>query len=77
MTSEERRILEFEAAHPTPGPAKEKAIRAVLDLKAVTYQQRLRSIAARPDALAEFPMLVHRLERLVAHRHALRAARRM
>lgn len=63
MTASDRQLLAFEEEHAEPGPAKASAIRAELGMSAARYQQRILRLSKTAEALAEYPVLVHRIER--------------
>jgi len=75
MTRDDHALLQFEDAHPLEGGAKEDAMRRQLGLTPVRYQQRLLRVVRAPDAVAAFPLVVHRVERLVTRAAAARAGR--
>lgn len=74
LTPRERLLLYFEDAHPDT-PVKEEQIRSTFGFSAVRYYSQLHQLIGRQDAEAEFPMLVHRLRRLVLERADARARR--
>ena len=73
----ERDILEFERFWWKYAGAKERAIKARLDMSATRYYQLLNQIIDMPDAVAYDPILVKRLQRLRAFRQRERVARRL
>lgn len=73
----DRRILDFEAAHPGTGPAKEQDIRDVFGFSAVRYYQRLNALLGDAEAEAYSPVLVHRLMRVRGARRRSRDVRRV
>lgn len=65
LTDRERAVLTFEgSAHWNHQGAKEDAIRRQFDLSPTRYYQILNTLIDRPEALAEQPMLVKRLQRV-------------
>lgn len=76
MTDDEKRMLEFEEAHPRNDRRKEGDIRAQLSMSWVRYQQRLLRLVRREDVLAEYAVVAHRVERATTTAVARRAARR-
>lgn len=68
LSEEDRALLRFEQLQFRYPGAKDDAVRETFGLSRTRYEQRLRAVADRPEALAEFPMLVHRLHRLRAQR---------
>ncbi|TPW72864.1 DUF3263 domain-containing protein [Schumannella sp. 10F1B-5-1] len=75
LTDAERRVLDFERDWIGRSGAKESAIRTELGLTSARYHQLLHAAIDRPDALAEDPLLVRRLQRLRESRTRARAAR--
>jgi hypothetical protein len=75
MTEHDRVLLNFEDAHPMPGPLKVAAIRLQLGLSAARYQQRLIVLLRSREALEGWPQLVHRWERQTAAQARLRGVR--
>ncbi|TKJ24353.1 DUF3263 domain-containing protein [Blastococcus sp. CCUG 61487] len=65
-------ILRFERQHWRDSWSKGQAIAEQFGLTPVRYYQRLSRIIDTPDALAEDPVLVHRLRRLRASRLSYR-----
>jgi hypothetical protein len=76
MTDDERRMLEFEEAHPLNDRRKEGAIRTQLSMSWVRYRQRILRLVRREHVLAEYAVVAHRVERATAAAVARRAARR-
>lgn len=76
MTDEDRQLLDFEEANPRNDRRKEAAIRTVLSMSWVRYQQRLLGLVRRADVLAEYAVVVHRVQRATAAAVDRRAARR-
>nr|WP_083584181.1 DUF3263 domain-containing protein [Corynebacterium sp. NML130628] len=64
LSDSDRAILNFEAHAPRAIGAKEEAITTQLGLTPVRYYQKLNLLLDAPSALAEFPQLVRRLQRL-------------
>lgn len=76
LSERDRAVLQFEEKWGGRlTAAKEVAIVTELGLRPARYQQLLHSIIDKPEALAEMPDLVARLQRLRARRVAARAAR--
>lgn len=57
-------ILDFAGRAPRSLGAREDAIRAELGISPFRYYQKLNSLIDSPDALAERPQLVRRLQRI-------------
>lgn len=76
LTDRQRGILTFEASGwwRLPG-AKEQAIRDEFGISAARYYQILNGLLDHPQALAEQPVLVHRLRRVREQRRATRSLR--
>lgn len=72
LSDSDRALLEFESRAPRNVSAKEEAIRSELALTPVQYYFRLNALIDAPDAAAEFPVLIHRLDRLRHQRANLR-----
>ncbi|QGU01226.1 hypothetical protein CKALI_01635 [Corynebacterium kalinowskii] len=72
LSEADRTLLEFESRAPRNVGAKEEAIRAELGITPVRYFHRLNALIDDPAAVAEFPVLVHRLERIRHQRANLR-----
>lgn len=72
LSPRERLILYFEDAHPQT-PFKEEQIRSAFGFSAVRYYSQLHHLIGRQDAEEEFPMLVHRLRRMLVERADKRA----
>ncbi|HLP23217.1 MAG TPA: DUF3263 domain-containing protein [Microbacteriaceae bacterium] len=75
LTESDRAVLEFEAAHPGTGAAKNDAIRTRLGLSPVRYYQKLARLTYSSEALLFDPVLVHRLRRLAEEERTTRDAR--
>ncbi len=58
-----RELLDFEEAWPRWSGRKDEAIRARFDVTPARYFQILHRTIDTPEALAERPLLVHRLRR--------------
>jgi hypothetical protein len=72
MTEEERAILTFEETQMLDMAHHDEVVRQRFGMTRAAYAQRLGRLIMRPDVVAAFPILVHRLER----QHAARLARR-
>lgn len=72
LTELERRLLDFEDAHPGHSRAKEDALRDEFGLSAARYYQTLGVLLETPAALRAQPLLVGRLRRLRDDRRARR-----
>ncbi|MDJ1372059.1 DUF3263 domain-containing protein [Gulosibacter molinativorax] len=68
----ERRILDFEDAHPQHSRAKEDSIRADFGYSSTRYYQILGTLMESPDALRENPLLIKRLHRIRDRKRARR-----
>lgn len=77
MTDDDRKLMEFEEAHPRNDRRKEAAIRSELSMSWVRYRQLLGRLVTRPDVLEQFASVAHRVERATAAGVARRAARRI
>jgi hypothetical protein len=77
LSGRDREILAFEREWFKHGGAKDHAVRDRFGISATRYYQLLNDLLGSPDAMAEDPMLVRRLQRLRAARQRLRAARRL
>lgn len=75
MTDDERRLMQFEEAHPRNDRRKEAAIRSELSMSWVRYRQLLGRLVARPDVLEEYASVANRVVRATAAGVARRAAR--
>ncbi|WP_018018199.1 DUF3263 domain-containing protein [Corynebacterium capitovis] len=64
LSPDDLAVLDFEASAPRGLGAKEEAIRTQLGLTPVRYYQRLNVLLDSPDALAQRPQLIRRLQRL-------------
>ncbi|KAB1650497.1 DUF3263 domain-containing protein [Pseudoclavibacter endophyticus] len=76
LTSFEREVLAFEAAHPRHSSAKEDAIRRRFNRSVAQYYQILATLIEAPAALAHDPLVVARLRRVRDARAAERDERR-
>ncbi len=76
MTDEDRQLLDFEKANPRKDRLNEAAIRTVLSMSWVRYQQRLLALVRRADVLAECAVVAHRVQRATTAAVDRRAARR-
>lgn len=63
LTDLEREMLAFEGRAWRPGGAKEVAVAETFGLSMTRYVQVLNGLLGSPAALAEAPVLVHRLRR--------------
>lgn len=68
LSEQDRAILALEASLPGRGGEKEQRARDELGLSATAYYQRLNALLDRVEALAEYPVLVHRLRRIRSRR---------
>jgi hypothetical protein len=75
LSDRDRAILHFEDAHPRTGGKKVDLIRDEFGLTEARYYQTLNRIIDDPEALAERPMLVRRLQRIRRQRMANRVGR--
>jgi len=75
LSERDRAILQFEARSWPHQGRKEAAILETFGLTSARYHQLLLKVIAKPEALAAEPVLVKRLQRLVARRAQARAAR--
>lgn len=76
MTDDERAILAFEESRPRNDRRKEADIRTQFSMSWVRYRQLLTGLVRRPDVLAEFAGVAHRVKRATTAAVARRAARR-
>ena len=74
LTPENRALLEFEEAYPRHTGKKADLILHRFDLMPSRYYQRLRWLAHQPDAVAAYPQLCARLQRLHRRRVEQREA---
>ncbi|MEV7176733.1 DUF3263 domain-containing protein [Kitasatospora sp. NPDC093679] len=72
LTERDRAVLALEARPWRTAGAKERAIRAELDISATRYYQLLNALLDNPAALAADPVLVNRLRRIRERRRAER-----
>jgi hypothetical protein len=63
LSDRDRELLDFEAAHPKSGVAKDEAIRRVLDISPARYFQLLSALLEQPAAVEYNPALVARVQR--------------
>lgn len=77
LSDRDREILAFEREWFRHGGAKERAVRDRFGVSATRYYQILNTLIDSPEAMAEDPMLVKRLQRLREARRRQRAARRL
>ena len=75
LSERDQAILAFERSWWRYSGAKEQAIRDLFDMSPARYYQALNALLDDPAALAHDPMLVKRLIRLRAQRHAARTGR--
>jgi hypothetical protein len=75
MTEEEYAILAFEETQTLDMAHHDEVVRQRFGMTRAAYAQRLGRLITRPDVIAAFPVLVHRLERQRAIRLARRDAR--
>ena len=75
LTDLERQLLDFAALTWRSPGNREDAIRERFGITAVRYQQRLRALLDRPEALAYAPSCVKRLQRLRDRRARARSQR--
>lgn len=73
LSDREQQILAFERVRWNYRGAKDEAIRKEFGVSGTRYEQELRALIAKPEALAAHPVLVKRLRRLEATRAARRA----
>lgn len=71
LTDEERELLAFEQLRFRFEGVKDDEIRERFGVSRARYEQRLRAIVDRPEAEAEYPVLIHRLRRLRAQRRRI------
>jgi hypothetical protein len=74
LTRREHDMLAFERQWWRRAGAKDTAIRARFDLPPTRYYQVLNALVDRPDALAADPLVIGRLRRVRAGRHARRSS---
>jgi hypothetical protein len=77
LSERDREILAFEREWFKHVGAKDRAVRERFGISATRYYQILNELIDSPDAGAEDPMLVKRLQRMRASRQRMRAARRL
>jgi hypothetical protein len=77
MTDDDRKLLEFEEAHPRNDRRKEAAIRTELSMSWIRYRQVLSRLIVRPEVLEQYATVAHRVERATVAGVARRAARRL
>ncbi|WP_058725262.1 DUF3263 domain-containing protein [Curtobacterium luteum] len=71
LTSEARNLLEFESAQPRNDRRKEAAIRDTFGYSWVRYQQKLHALVTTQAAVAAYPMVCARVQR-ISGRNGLR-----
>ncbi|MGV1033849.1 MAG: DUF3263 domain-containing protein [Microbacteriaceae bacterium] len=64
LSERDEQLLNFESRFPTPGVAKNDAIRTQLGLSPVRYYQMVSRAVDSVEALQHDPVLVHRVRRL-------------
>jgi hypothetical protein len=74
LTRREHEMLAFERQWWRRAGAKDTAIRARFGLPPTRYYQVLNALVDRPDALAADPLVIGRLRRVRAGRHARRSS---
>lgn len=77
LSDRDREILAFEREWFRHVGAKDREVRERFGISATRYYQILNDLLSSPEAMAEDPMLVKRLQRLRASRQRMRAARRL
>lgn len=77
MNDADRRILQFEERVWAHDGAKVTAILETFGWSPVQYYMHLIRVIALPEAVAEFPMLVKRTQRLIRERTQARADGRL
>ncbi len=77
ITDREREVLAFEREWFLRAGAKDRAVREQFAISATRYYQILNQLLDSPEAMAEDPMLIKRLQRMRASRQRLRQARRL
>ena len=75
LTDDERAPLAFERQWWRYAASKEDAIRVQFDMNATRYYQKLNTLLDKPDAMAEDPALVRRLQRVADSRSRARHQR--
>jgi hypothetical protein len=73
LTDTDLAILAFEEANPRHTGQKADAIRTTLGLTSARYYARLRRLTREPSAVARFPQLCQRVQRLTERGRAERA----
>lgn len=63
MTDDDRALLEFEGRFWHHAGAKDDAVLTTFGLSRWQYRQKIFDLCAKPEALAEFPILVNRVNR--------------
>ncbi len=64
MTDDERKMLDFETAHPDHGGRKMDAIWATFRYSPARYYQQVLALVHRPDVVAAYPQTCARVQRL-------------
>ena len=77
LSERETAILVFERQRWKHAGSKEQAVREQCGLSSTRYYQVLNALIDRPEALAQDPMLVRRLQRMRSQRQRRRAPRRL
>lgn len=77
LNERDREILAFEREWFKHLGAKDRVVRERFGFSATRYYQILNELIDSPEAMAEDPMLVKRLQRLRASRQRMRQARRL
>jgi len=75
LAEEDRAVLRLAGEHWNNAAAKEQAIRDRFGISPVRFYQRLAALMSSPAAEAAEPVIVHRLQRVVAARRARRWGR--
>jgi hypothetical protein len=63
LSDRDRELLDFEAAHPRSGVAKDEAIRRLLDMPPPRYYQLILALVDLPAAVEHNPQLAARVQR--------------
>jgi hypothetical protein len=74
LTVRDHMTLKLEETRWNKAGMKEQQIRELFDESPTRYYQRLSRLIERPEAMAAYPMLVRRLQRLAATRRRARTA---
>lgn len=70
LSDADRQLLEFEQLRFRFEGSKDDAVREQFGISRTRYEQRLRAVVDKPEAEAEYPVLVHRLRRLRTQRRS-------